>query len=658
MTPTQDFRRTVTVAPRELPKGLDSLVARGIGAARRSSVVKRRLERAARVAYDEFLAMESLGSVSLKSKIAEQQTALRRSPGDRSLEKKGLALAAEVARRTLGLRAHFVQILGALILLEGALAEMATGEGKTLVVGLAATVAGWSARPVHVVTANDYLAERDETWLSALFSECGLNSGSVIGTTPQHERRATYAKEIVYTTSKELLADHLRDRLVLGTMTDGARRHLRFLLQPSALEKLGVVQRGLHTVFVDEADNLLIDEAVTPLIISQPQPNDALREACEAAHEMASKLERGRDYKVNLALQSVELTDKSAHHASFDDTVVPGVFAPRVWREDLLKQAIKAREFFHRDRQYVVDDGKLHLVDESTGRLMPNRSWRQGLHQAVEAKEGVELSDPTETIARMSFQRFFRMFQRLGGLTGTASEARDELWLVFGLAVIPVGTNKTLRRIQLPDQFFATQADKWDAVVKEARRLSEAGRAILIGTRTIAASEEISRRLFAANIPHRVLNAVRHHDEATVIAEAGQSGQITVATNMAGRGTDIRLSTEAEKAGGLHVIATERNSSRRIDRQLFGRAGRQGDPGSAQAFVALDDDLFIQNLLSIEQRVIRGIFRTKLPGYQILLESAVARAQSRAQKRAFSQRKGVMAADRWMEEALSFARAV
>ena len=648
MNPTADYRKTVTVAPRELPRGLDSLVARGIGAARRSAVVRVRLEKKARVAFAEYEALEAIGAVALQTQLAEHRTAMRRSPGNRALELRGLSLAAELARRTLGLRPHFVQVLGALILLDGALAEMATGEGKTLVVGIAAAVAGWSARPVQVVTANDYLAERDAEWLSPFFKACGLQCGAVIGTSEPPERRAIYAKDIVYTTGKELLADYLRDRIQLGAMADGARRHLRFLLKPG--QDLRTVQRGLHTVFVDEADNLLIDEAVTPLIISQAQPNDALREACDAAHTLASRMERGRDYRVDMAMQSVELTQC----ISLDDQAVPGIFAPAKWREDLLKQALKAREFFHRDRQYVVDDGKLHLVDESTGRLMPNRSWRQGLHQAVEAKEGIEMSDPTETIARMSFQRFFRMFQRLGGLTGTAREARDELWLVYGLAVIPVATNKPLRRTQIPDRFFATQSEKWSAVVAEATRLSAAGRPVLIGTRTISASEEISRRLFAVGVPHRVLNAVRHHDEATVIAEAGQRGCITVATNMAGRGTDIRLSADAERAGGLHVIATERNSSGRIDRQLFGRAGRQGDPGSAQAFVALDDDLFLRNLPVAGQRALRALMGSKFPGSLALLRAAVAQAQRKSQRRAFQQRRSVMAADSWMEDALSF----
>ena len=648
MNPTADYRKTVTVAPRELQRGLDSLVARGIGAARRSALVRARLEKRARVAFAEYEALEVVGAVALQTQIAEQRTTMRRSPGNRALELHGLSLAAELARRTLGLRPHFVQVLGALIQLDGALAEMATGEGKTLVVGIAAAVAGWSARPVQVVTANDYLAERDAEWLAPFFKACGLQCGAVIGNSEAQERRASYAKDIVYTTGKELLADYLRDRILLGAMADGARRHLRFLLKPD--QDLRTVQRGLHTVFVDEADNLLIDEAVTPLIISQAQPNDALREACDAAHTLASRMERGRDYRVDVAMQSVELTQP----LSLDDQAVPGIFAPAKWREDLLKQALKAREFFHRDRQYVVDDGKLHLVDESTGRLMPNRSWRQGLHQAVEAKEGIELSDPTETIARMSFQRFFRMFQRLGGLTGTAREARDELWLVYGLAVIPVATNKPLRRTQMPDRFFATQSEKWSAVVAEATRLSAAGRPVLIGTRTISASEEISRRLLAVGVPHRVLNAVRHHDEATVIAEAGQRGGITVATNMAGRGTEIRLSADAKRAGGLHVIATERNSSGRIDRQLFGRAGRQGDPGSAQAFVALDDDLFLRNLPVAGQRALAAILKTKLPGSTAILRAAVAQAQRKSQSRAFQQRRSVMAADSWMEDALSF----
>ena len=311
-----------------------------------------------------------------------------------------------------------------------------------------------------------------------------------------------------------------------------------------------------------------------------------------------------------------------------------------------MQQALKAREFFHRDRQYVVEEGKVVIVDESTGRLMPQRSWRGGVQQAVEAKEGLEISNPAETLARMSFQRFFRLFRRLSGLTGTAQEAAGEFWFVYGLPVVRIPTHRPVIRQHLPDRFFATEAQKWSAVTAEVLRVHATGQPILVGTRSVESSERLGAALRAAGVDCCILNATRNQEEAEVIAQAGEAGRVTVATNMAGRGTDIRLSLRARESGGLHVIATERHSSQRIDRQLFGRSGRQGDPGSAQAFVSAEDDLLVRYSPGPLRRAMLAMLASGTPGAEMAARKAVAAAQARDKARLPSAPGG--GADGWL----------
>ena len=654
--PTDDFRRTTVARLKELPGGLDAQVHRAMGWWRRSVGLRSGLRREAEQIAQELAALKTVADENLNARLAELRRVFRRRPEAEPVnEQAALAVVAEIAARQLGLRAHTVQLLGALALLRGCLAEMATGEGKTLTVALAAAVAGWSGRPCHVLTANDYLASRDAEWLRPFYEACGGTVGCVTGEMAPDQRRLQYAATVTYTTSKELLADFLRDRLRLGRLQDGARRHLRYLLTPDRLEQLGLVLRGLDTAFIDEADNLLIDEAVTPLIISRSVENEPLRAASHAAHRAAAEFTRGVHYETDLTLHSVWLSPAGRAKLRDQDDELAAAFAAPSWRAELVRQALLAREFFHRDRQYVIDDGKIQIVDESTGRLMPQRSWQQGLHQAIEAKEGLEMSDPAETIARMSFQRFFRLFRRLSGLTGTAEEAAGEFWFVYRLPTAQVPTNRPILRREAPDRFFLTAEAKWDAIADEVVAVQRTGRPVLVGTRTVAASERLAGLLALRGVACEVINAVRHLDEARIVAAAGQTGRVTVATNMAGRGTDIKLTAEARAAGGLHVIATERHSSRRIDRQLFGRAGRQGDPGSAQAFVSLDDDLLMRFLPTAFRRVLSGLLESRAPGVQWAAQKAVERAQARAQRLAARQRQGVMHLDSWADDALSFA---
>jgi preprotein translocase subunit SecA len=363
------------------------------------------------------------------------------------------------------------------------------------------------------------------------------------------------------------------------------------------------------------------------------------------------------DYTVNQRYREVDLTsaghDKLAHRCAS----LTGIWRGSDRRLELVRQALLAREFYHSGKQYVIDNGKIVIVDEFTGRPMPQRSWRQGIHQAIEAKEKVTVTDPAETIARLSFQRYFRLYHHLSGMTGTAREAAGEFWHIYKLAVITIPTNKPCIRTQWPDRIFAEETAKWNAVVAETERIHALGRPILIGTRSVAASERLATMLTERGLFHCLLNAVRHQEEAAIVANAGYRAQITIATNMAGRGTDIKLSHGVPELGGLHVIATERHESGRVDRQLFGRSARQGDPGSAQAFVSAEDELVRRYVPKPIQLNLQKALAYSLPGRQTVGETAFNLAQRKAQRLAFRQRKSVLRMDDWLEEALSFTGA-
>ncbi|HAM70284.1 MAG TPA: prepilin peptidase, partial [Verrucomicrobiales bacterium] len=373
------------------------------------------------------------------------------------------------------------------------------------------------------------------------------------------------------------------------------------------------------------------------------------------AHTLVAALEKGADYEVDVRYRDITLNASGLQKLADRCGSLPGLWRSPSRRAELVKQALLAREFFLRDRQYLVQDGKIVIIDESTGRPMPNRTWHQTLHQAIEAKEGIPLSDPPETVARLSFQRFFRCYHKLSGMTGTANEAASEFWHVYRLAVVKIPTNRPCVRVMHPDRFFATEPAKWGAVVEEIARRNATGQPVLVGTRSVAASDHLARLLEARHLPFALLNATRLKEEAAIVALAGERGRITIATNMAGRGTDIRLGPGVAELGGLHVIATERHESGRVDRQLFGRAARQGDAGSAQAFLSLEDELFRKFLPS---RIL-GLLGKWGPGDSggstPLLRRSLKLAQGGAERQARKQRESVLRADLWLDEALSFA---
>ena len=413
--------------------------------------------------------------------------------------------------------------------------------------------------------------------------------------------------------------------------------------------------RGLHTGIVDEADSVLIDEAVTPLIISGVAGGEAMAEAYRLAWAFAFALEPGLDYQVDVRYREIEILPPGLDKIESRLAELPGLWRGPARQTELIKQALTARELFHKGKQYVVQEGKVIIVDEFTGRMMPMRKWRDGLHQTIEAKEGVEVSPRDQTLARLSFQQFFRFFRRLSGMTGTAREAAPEFWHIYRLPVIGIPTNRPCVRQELPDRVFPTWERKWAAVVQEIARLHQAGRPLLVGTRSIEASETLAEHLRRLGLEFSLLNATRHREEAQIIEGAGEAGGITIATNMAGRGTDIKLGPGVADRGGLHVLATERHESPRIDRQLYGRAARQGDPGSAQAFVSMEDELirrFVPELVRgrLETAARRNLFAT-----QTVAGAAFHYAQASAQRLAFRQRRHVLKFDTWLAESLSFA---
>ena len=480
----------------------------------------------------------NLGSTQFQAAVKEHRDLARTNKlVDEHLD-MGMALIREGARRAIGLRPFPVQIIGALAMCEGFISEMATGEGKTLTAALAASLWAWCGRPVHVITVNDYLVARDAEEMGPIYQMLGMKVGFVVHESTPSERVDHYRRNVIYITSKEMVADFLRDQILLGNLRSSTQTSVGRLLLDGGAGHQQLQVPGLFRVLVDEADSLLIDEAVTPLIISNSRDGEEIGNATlfRNADDLAKELVEGRDFTIDREVRSVDLTERGQER--LEELPNPGGF----WkgqrrREELVTQALTARYCFIRDEEYLVDEeGKVQIIDEFTGRVMADRSWRHGLHQAIEIKEGVKVTADKENLARLSFQRFFRQYPIMGGMTGTAWEAASELWQIYQRPIVRIPTNKPCIRQHLPTQMFDTMGEKFDAAVHRICELNDKGMPVLVGTRSVASSEEVSRRLQASNRAHRVLNATQTAQEANIVSEAGQRGRITVATNMAGRG--------------------------------------------------------------------------------------------------------------------------
>jgi preprotein translocase subunit SecA len=651
------YQLTTIKHQKKIPAGLDGVLYRLAGRWRSRSGVSRRLMRDAEAVQGRKDKHRDASNRALKERLCAFQGEFKRKTApENDLLFSALAAIGEAAFRTLGLNPYCVQTAGALALLNGYIAEMATGEGKTLTASLAAVVKGWSGRPCHIVTANDYLAQRDAEKLEPLYSFCGLSVGFVISASDPLLRKKGYAADITYSTAKEVAADFLRDRIALGSLQKFEQRLIRHVVTDLPLGSKDVVMRGLHTAFIDEADSLLIDEAVVPLIISREHKNEELNIACRTAFEASKKLSAGKDYILDYRHKDLHFDEKLDMQTVFSGLPMPVRFSGIGFMRELLRQALVAREFFHRDKQYVIQEKKVVIVDEFTGRVMPQRSWSDGLHQMIEVKEAVPVTPPNETLARISFQRFFRYYHFLAGMTGTAREEKGELWQVYDLPVIVIPRNRPCQSTLFPPLIFATRQEKLDSILKEISEVHRTGRPILVGTRSVELSERLAEDLRKAGLTCRVINAVRHKEEAAIVAEAGIHGAITVATNMVGRGTDIMLDMRSKKCGGLHVLATEYHESGRIDRQLYGRSGRQGDPGSSRTFAALDDELVVRYGSPLMRKIVRLLFSIHKTAGVRFAAVVVRAAQSLAQRKAAQSRIAIQKMDLWLDDSLSFTR--
>ena len=588
--------------------------------------------------------MKALSDEELRGKTKEYKERLEKGETLDDLLPEAYATVREAASRVLGMEHYRVQIIGGIILHQGRIAEMKTGEGKTLVSTLPAYLNALEGKGVYIVTVNDYLAKRDSEWMGKVHEFLGLTVGVVLNDMSNDERRDAYNCDITYITNNELGFDYLRDNMVIY--------------------KEQLVQRGLHYAIIDEVDSVLIDEARTPLIISgQSGKSTKLYEACDI---LAQQLTRGEDVPeyskmdaimgieqeetgdfivnekdklVNLTQQGVEKVEKFFH---IDNLADPENL--EIQHNVIL--ALRAHYLMFRDQDYVVKDDQVMIVDEFTGRIMPGRRYSDGLHQASEAKEHVKVKRESKTLATITFQNFFNKFEKKAGMTGTALTEEKEFRDIYGMDVIEIPTNRPIARIDHQDAVYKTKKEKFKAVVEEVKEAHEKGQPVLVGTITIETSELISGMLKREGIPHTVLNAKFHEQEAEIVAQAGQHGAVTIATNMAGRGTDIKLDEDAREAGGLKIIGTERHESRRIDNQLRGRAGRQGDPGESQFFISLEDDLM---RLFGSERLMSVFNALGVPeGEQIqhkMLTSAIEKAQEKIEYNNYGIRKNLLEYD-------------
>ncbi len=542
---------------------------------------------------------------------------------------EAFAVVREAGKRAVNMRHYDVQLIGGVVLHEGKIAEMTTGEGKTLVATLPAYLNALGGKGVHIVTVNDYLARRDMEWMGPLYELLGLTVGNIQHDMSDDQRRAAYGSDITFGTNNEFGFDYLRD-------------NMKFRAQD-------MVQPIHNYAIVDEVDSILIDEARTPLIISGPAEKST--ELYYKIDRIIPALHKGRDFEIEEEKRSAAFTEEGVEHLEKLLGIDNLYDAANMELVHHSQQALKAHALFKRDKDYIVKDGEVVIVDEFTGRMMPGRRWSDGLHQAVEAKEGVKIERENQTLATITFQNFFRMYDKLAGMTGTAMTEAVEFDNIYKLEVMAIPTNETLIRDEMPDVIFRTEPEKWKAVVEEIIAQHETGRPVLVGTTSIEKSEKISKMLERRGVKHVVLNAKHHEREAEIVALAGQKDAVTIATNMAGRGTDIVLGEGVTDVGGLHVLATERHEARRIDNQLRGRTGRQGDPGSSQFFLSLEDDLMrIFGMDRLQGLMARLGMEEGVPIEDRMVSRAIERAQKQVEARNFETRKHLLEYDDVMEK--------
>ncbi len=542
----------------------------------------------------QALIIEELDSFALQQKIQRLHIKLRskQSPSTETIAYT-MALIREVTGRKLGMYHFDCQLLGGLAMLYGNVIEMQTGEGKTLTAILPAACAALMGIPSYILSVNDYLTQRDAEQTRAVYEALGLSVGCITRSLNDEQKKQAYRCDIIYCTASELVFDYLKDQTLFSGKAHYLKAYSECLLQPSLVSKQRMI-RGLHFAIIDEIDSVLLDEALTPLILSGNAVKDNVQESIyQEALTLGMSLVENEDFIIDLKNKRIELLAAGGHKIYNADLLAWGGLNRSSRGNTLVNKALFALYLLKKDYDYLVDDNKVKIVDGHTGRLMADRNWERGLHQLVELKENCPLTFPHETLAQITFQKFFQNFSHLAGMSGTVVEARKELGMIYQLPIVIIPTNKKCQRQNYGTYNFLNKKEKYQAIVEKSKLLSQAGRAVLIGTTSIYVSEELHRYFVQENILHQVLNAQQNKDEANIVSMAGQSGSITIATSMAGRGTDIKLSAECEIHGGLHVIVCEFDTSKRVDRQLVGRAARQGDAGSFE-YLFTQDDLILQ----------------------------------------------------------------
>ena len=637
----------------ERPHQLDQLVryAQSFGVAALAPLRARHLLRMVPLVRAGREPLRGLDRDVLRRRLVALAPAWRRDPACRNAMVQALGFAVEAAERELGMAPYDCQIAGALALMQGMTAEMETGEGKTLTAGLAAAARALAGIAVHVVTANDYLADRDAVLLAPLYRSLGLHCGLVLAGDETEKRSRAYDAPIVHVTAKELVFDYLRDQLVLGRHRSDLHRQLR-PVRALAGGSLGLRQRGLVMAIIDEADSILIDEARQPLVISTQVEPRIPEEELALAMADALVLRPVQDFRLHPRERRAELTTAGLDRVAALAHGRKGRWQLPTWREELVRQALCARHLYHRDDDYVVRDGRIEIVDEFTGRIIEGRSWSAGLHEMIAHKEGCPPRGGRRDVARLTYQRFFRRYRHLAGMTGTAREVARELWMVYGTPVVRLPTNRPLLRRADGFAVCATDAQKWRLLAERVREQHVAGRPVLVGTRTLPAARAASEALARLGLPHAVLSADQDAEEAALVAQAGAPGRIMIATNMAGRGTDIRLGPGVAARGGLHVVMSELHEAGRIDRQLAGRCARQGDPGSHEAILCWQDPLLQKHVPAWLLRLTKGL-PTDRPGW--FARSLFWWAQHRAQAFHARMRSDLLRSDDLLEDLLAFS---
>ncbi|PCJ16079.1 MAG: hypothetical protein COB02_17100 [Candidatus Cloacimonadota bacterium] len=648
-----EYRRFTIPKEKKSLLGLDAILHTFVGKVLKTLTNPRKLRKQSEIIYTLSLNYADLSDKQLQRKLKDCRKVVRfgKLKTDKQLN-EALSYIAEASVRTLKLRPYSVQLMGAVAQYKNFAIQMLPGEGKTITAALSAILMAWMGKPCHVATSNDYLAKRDSIIMSSIYEFCGVSVGHIISDMESDDRKENYLKDVVYTTSKELLADFLRDQMHDTEVTNFNKSLIRGISGKKLSTKR--VMRGLYSAIIDEADSVLADEATTPLIISAPSKNEMLRDATMIAKDMSDKLLVDIHYTVNRKFHDIKITDDGNEKLDKLAQDLPPMWSSFARREFLVKQALIAREFYSNNEQYIInEENEIIIVDEKTGRMMPGRSWGSGLHQAVEAKEGVELSNPTETHTRMSFQRYFRLYTNLSGMSGTLQKLEDEFWYIYKLPTIKIPKNVPTTYDLLPYKLYSTIEEKWEAVVENVKEINALGRPILIGTRSIEESFDLSNRLKKHDLEGMVLNALYHEEEAEIVELAGERAKITIATNMAGRGTDIKMEPDVIALGGLHVISTQRFDSKRVDLQLYGRAARQGQPGSVQPILSLDDELFIQLCPKWLHKVLKNSVHTYMG--KLLTSLVYSRFQSKSENLSSKMRKKILQKDFSLNEMLSFS---